>query len=82
MTDSATKRVSATDAQVRFMELLDEVERGVHVEITRDGRVVACIEATRERRDPKALKDMFKGVVQSNASDEELFSTGEKWEAS
>ena len=35
------KNVPATEAKAKFSELLDEVERGERVEITRRGRVIA-----------------------------------------
>ncbi len=35
------KDVQATEAKAKFSELLDEVERGERVQITRRGRVIA-----------------------------------------
>lgn len=71
-----TIKVTATEAKAKILSLLDEVESGQDVEITRHGRPVArIVPAT----GPHALKDAFKGVVMSNAKDEDLYSTGVKW---
>ena len=70
-------QVTATEAKAKLLALLDEVEGGAEIEITRHGRPVARLQAA---RGPHALKDMFAGVVTSNASDEELYSTGDRWD--
>jgi prevent-host-death family protein len=72
-----TRQVTATEAKTKLLALLDDVEKGEEIEITRHGRTIARLSPA---RGPHALKDMFKGIVVSNASDEELFSTGEVWE--
>lgn len=71
-----TIKVTATEAKAKILSLLDEVAAGQDVEITRHGRPVARIVPA---RGPHALKDAFKGVAMSAAEDEDLYSTGVKW---
>jgi prevent-host-death family protein len=71
-----TIQVTATEAKTKFLALLDEVEKGEDIVITRHGKTVARLGPA---RGPHALKGMFAGVVFTNASDEELFSTGVRW---
>lgn len=71
------KQVTATEAKAKLLALLDEVENGEEIVITRHGRTIARISPA---RGPHALKDLFKGIVTTNATDEELFSTGEAWD--
>jgi prevent-host-death family protein len=71
------KQVTATEAKAKLLALLDEVENGEEIVITRHGRTIARITPA---RGPHALKDLFKGIAVTNAPDEELFSTGEVWE--
>lgn len=72
-----TRRLTATDVKTKLHALLDEVAAGEVIEITRRARVVARLEPA---RGPQALKGMFAGIVTTNASDEELFTTGARWE--
>ena len=71
-----TRRMTATEVKSKFLALLDEVEEGESIEITRHGRTVARLAPA---RGPHALKGVLAGVVMSNASDEELFTTGLEW---
>ncbi len=71
------KTVTATEAKARILALLDEVEAGEEVEITRHGRLVARLVPV---RGGKALKGRFAGLAWTGVGDEEaLFSTGEEW---
>ena len=45
-----TQIVQASDAKARLLQLLDAVERGETIVITRHGRVVARLEPEPERR--------------------------------
>lgn len=72
-----TRQVTATELKAKLLSLLNEVEKGEEIEITRRGHTIARITPA---RGPHALKDLFKGIVTTNASDKELFSTGEVWE--
>lgn len=69
-------RMTATDAKARILSLLDDVEAGEEIEITRHGRVVARLVPA---SGPQALKGVAAGIAMDNASDEELFSTGVDW---
>lgn len=73
------RQISATEAKAKLLALLDEVAAGEEVEITRRGVTIARLAPA---RGPYALKGKFRGIVTSSASDEELFSTGETWDAS
>jgi prevent-host-death family protein len=69
--------MTATEVKAKLLGLLDEVEGGEEIEITRHGVIVARLAAA---KGPHALKGMFAGKVMSIANDEELFSTGVPWE--
>lgn len=73
-----TRKVTATQAKAKLLALLDEVEEGEEIEITRHGLTVARLAPA---RGPHALKGKFAGVTTSTASDEDLFSTGDVWNA-
>ena len=72
------RQVTATEAKAKILALLDEVAAGEEIEITKRGRPVARLVPARGAH---ALKGMFKGVVTTNATDEELFTpfAGETW---
>lgn len=73
------KQVTATDAKARILRLLDDAEAGEEIEITRHGRPVARLVPASGAR---SLKGSFEGVATSAVEDdEELFSTGENWNA-
>lgn len=72
------RRVTATEAKARLLSLLDDIETGESIEVTRHGRLVARIVPARGAH---SIRGRLAGVVRSKASDEELFSTGVKWEA-
>jgi len=73
------RRLTATEVKAKILALLDEVAAGDEIEITKHGRTVArLVPAT----GPHALKGMFAGIVTTAATDEELYSTGEVWDAS
>ena len=67
--DHMAKRVSATEAKATILALLDEVEAGEEVEITRHGRLVARLVAARPGH---ALKGKFAGVVWQTVDDAAL----------
>lgn len=74
--DYITRQMTATDVKSKLLAILDEVEHGEEIEITRHGRTIARLSPA---RGPHTLKDMFAGRVWSNVPDEELYSTGETW---
>ena len=48
------KHVKSSDAKARFSELLDEVERGETVVITRHGKAIAHLQPARDQRPEEA----------------------------
>ena len=72
------RQVTATEAKARILALLDEVEGGEEVSITRHGRVVARLMPAAGAH---ALKARFAGVAATASEDDELFTTGVDWEA-
>jgi prevent-host-death family protein len=70
--DHMAKTVTATEAKARILALLDEVEAGEEVEITRHGRLVARIVPV---RGGSALRGRFAGRVRAMVeTEDELFS--------
>jgi prevent-host-death family protein len=72
-----TIKMTATEVKARILGLLDEVEAGEEIEITRHGRTVARLVAA---SGPHALEGMLAGVALTAAAEEELFSTGTAWD--
>jgi prevent-host-death family protein len=70
--------VNATTAKATLLALLDDVADGDEIEITRHGRTVARLVPA---RGPAALRGALRDRVRSTAvDDEELFSTGVRWD--
>ena len=76
-TDHMVRQVTATRAKAQLLALLDDVQGGESVEMTRHGRVIARIVPASGAH---ALRGRHAGVVSSDADDEDLFSTGVPWE--
>lgn len=72
-----TTQVTATEAKARILALLDEVEAGETVEITRRGRTIARLVPA---GGPTALKDLMVGTAWTVDPDDDLFSTGVRWD--
>ena len=73
------KQVTATEAKATILRLLDDAAAGEEIEITRHGRPVARLGPASGAR---SLEGSFKGVAMTAVGEEELFSTGEAWNAS
>jgi len=74
-----TRQMTATEAKASLLALLDEVASGDEVEITKHGHTVArLVPAT----GPGALKGKLTGTARTACDEEDLFSTGEAWDAS
>lgn len=74
------KTVSATTAKATILRLLDEVVAGEEIEITRHGRPVARLVPP---TGAGSLEGLLEGRAMTAVEDEEdLFSTGEIWNAS
>lgn len=63
------RTVTATEAKARILALLDEVEAGEEVEITRHGRTVARLVPARPGL---ALRGVVAGKVWQTVDDDEL----------
>lgn len=72
------KEVTATEAKAQLPSLLDEVELGEEITITRTENRRQTGSCPPARRIPGELA----AIATSNATDEELFSTGQIWEMS
>jgi prevent-host-death family protein len=71
-------QVTATEAKTRLLQLLDEVENGEQIEITRRGKTIARLVPA---RGPHALKGIMVGVARTVDPDDDLLSTGVRWNA-
>lgn len=69
--------MTATEVKARILDLLDQVDAGSEIEITKHGRIVARLVPA---RGPHALRGMFASVAASAATDEQLYSTGLEWD--
>jgi prevent-host-death family protein len=63
------RTVTATEAKAKILALLDAVEAGEEVEITRYGRLIARLVPA---RGGAALRGKYRGLVVQNVDDEEL----------
>jgi len=73
------KSMTATAAKANFLRLLDEAAAGEEIEITRHGQPVARLTPPHGAR---SLEGLFQGHARTAVDEEELFSTGEIWNAS
>jgi prevent-host-death family protein len=73
------KQVTATDAKATILRLLDDAAAGEEIEITRHGRPVARLVPASGAR---SLEGSFDGVAVTAVEEQQLFSTGEAWNAS
>jgi prevent-host-death family protein len=71
------REVTATEAKAKLLSLLDEVEHGEEVVITRRGRTIARLTPARGSKPPMG---MFKGIAWTVDPNDDLYSTGEEWE--
>lgn len=69
--------MTATELKAKVLAVLDDVESGAEVEVTKRGRLVARIVPA---KDPHSLRGKFADIA-SSVDDEDLYSTGEKWNA-
>lgn len=74
-----SKIMTATEFKATVLAVLDDVEAGEEVEVTKHGRPVARVVPI---RNPRSLRGQFAEVVASSDADDELFGTGETWNAS
>ena len=76
-TDFMIRQMTATEVKAKLLSLLNEIEGGEEIEITRHGVTVARLAPA---RGPHSLKGRFAGVAMSAADDEDLFTTGLAWD--
>ena len=68
--------VTATEAKAKILALLDQVESGDEIEITRHGRPVARLVPARPGH---RLLGAFAGQVRQKVTDEELLAPVDGW---
>lgn len=74
-----TRNMTATEVKAKILALLDEVAGGEEIEITKHGRTVARLVPA---IGSFALKGRLSGMAMTTADEDELFTTGESWNAS
>lgn len=72
------RTMTIEEIKARLLALIDDVEAGDEIEVTRNGVTIARIAPA---KGPHALKGKFAGTVDIAAPDEDLYSTGETWNA-
>lgn len=72
-----SRRMTATEAKAKILAVLDDVERGDEVEITKHGRIVARLVPA---RGPQTLKGSLARVAMTAVADEDLYTTGVPWQ--
>lgn len=72
------KRVTATEVKATILRLLDDAAAGEEIEITRHGRPVARLVPASGAR---TLKGSCEGQAMTAVVEEQLFSTGQPWNA-
>jgi prevent-host-death family protein len=70
-------RMTVTNAKAGLLALIDRVELGEEIELTRHGTVVARLVPA---KGPRTIRGSLAGQAVSVVSDEELFGTGEAWD--
>ena len=76
--DHMVRKVTATDAKATFLRLLDDAAAGEEIEVTRHGRPVARLVPAAGAR---TLKGSCEGRAMTAVDEEQLFSTGQPWNA-
>ena len=76
--DHITRQLTATEAKATHLALLDEVAAGEQIEITKHGHTVARLVPANGAR---SLRGSLAGVARTACTEEDLFSTGEVWNA-
>lgn len=71
-------RMTATEVKAKILALLDQVRQGQEVEITKHGRTVARLVPA---SGPHAVKSSMAGIAMTAVDEEQLFTTGEAWDA-
>lgn len=72
-----TRKMTVTEVKAKLLSLLDQVEEGDEIEITRHGVTVARLAPA---RGPHALKGRLTGVAMTAVKEEDLYSTDARWD--
>jgi prevent-host-death family protein len=71
-----TRKMTVTEVKAKLLSLLDQVEEGDEIEITRHGVTVARLAPA---RGPHALKGRMTGVAMTAGKEDDLYSTDARW---
>ena len=74
-----TRTVTVTDAKTHLLSLIDSVVDGDEILITRHGRTVARLVPA---NGVHGMRGALAGVAVATVDDEELFTTGQRWDLS
>jgi prevent-host-death family protein len=74
-----TTVITATELKATLLSVLDRVSTGEEVHITKRGTVVARLVPA---PDARGLRGRLAETARSTGTDDELFSTGQVWQAS
>ena len=69
--------MTAMEVKARILTLLDEVAQGETIEITKHGRMVARLVPA---HGPHSLPGRLAGLASTVSKDDELFTTGVRWD--
>lgn len=72
-----TRQMTATEVKAKILALLDDVGQGETIEITKHGRTIARLVPAHGAR---SLRGSMSGVAVTVSRDDELFSSGARWE--
>jgi prevent-host-death family protein len=76
-TDHMVRQLTATDTKARLLALLDQVEQGEEIEVTRRGRTIARIVPAGTAT---GLKGRFAGVAKTVVDENLLYATDLRWD--
>jgi prevent-host-death family protein len=76
--DHMGTRMTATEVKAKLLSLLDRVAAGEEVEITKHGRSIARLVPA---AGPHALRGSLVGVAMTAEPEDDLLSTGDRWNA-
>jgi prevent-host-death family protein len=71
------RQLTATDTKARLLALLDDVEHGEEIEVTRHGRTIARIVPAGTAA---GLKGGFAGIAKTVVDEELLYATDLRWD--
>jgi len=72
-----TRQLTATEVKTKILALLDDVGRGETIEITKHGRTIARLVPA---HGSQSLRGSMSGVAATASRDEDLYTTGARWE--